>query len=68
MDSLSDKVAIVTGASKGIGVGIATALAAAGADWLTDGLDDDDEVVVQGAGVLWSLQGMAGRAPDDDDD
>ena len=31
MDSLSDKVAIVTGASKGIGVGIATALAAAGA-------------------------------------
>jgi len=43
-------------------------LAAAGADWLTDGLDDDDEVVVQGAGVLWSLQGMAGRAPDDDDD
>ena len=28
---LSDKVAIVTGASKGIGAGIATALAAAGA-------------------------------------
>jgi len=24
--------------------------------------------VVQGAGVLWSLQGMAGHAPDDDDD
>jgi NAD(P)-dependent dehydrogenase (short-subunit alcohol dehydrogenase family) len=31
MDRLSEKVAIVTGASKGIGVGIATALAAAGA-------------------------------------
>jgi len=31
MDRLPDKVAIVTGASKGIGVGIATALAAAGA-------------------------------------
>jgi 3-oxoacyl-[acyl-carrier protein] reductase len=31
MSSLSDKVAIVTGASKGIGSGIATALAAAGA-------------------------------------
>jgi hypothetical protein len=43
-------------------------LAAAGSDWLTEGLDDDDEVVVQGAGVLWSLQGMAGRVPDDDDD
>jgi len=43
-------------------------LAAAGGDWLTEGLDDDDEVVVQGAGVLWSLQGMAGHASDDDDD
>jgi hypothetical protein len=43
-------------------------LAAAGGDWLTEGLDDDDEVVVQGAGVLWSLQGMAGHVPDDDDD
>ena len=43
-------------------------LAAAGGDWLTEGLDDDDAVVVQGAGVLWSLQGMAGQAPDDDDD
>src|SRR5438094_5457766 len=31
MDRLSDKVAIVTGASKGIGAGIATALGAAGA-------------------------------------
>src|ERR1700756_3359046 len=31
MSRLSEKVAIVTGASKGIGAGIATALAAAGA-------------------------------------
>jgi 3-oxoacyl-[acyl-carrier protein] reductase len=31
MSRLSEKVAIVTGASKGIGSGIATALAAAGA-------------------------------------
>src|SRR6266571_3711461 len=31
MSTLSNKVAIVTGASKGIGAGIATALAAAGA-------------------------------------
>ena len=43
-------------------------LAAASSDWKTEGLDGDDEVVVQGAGVLWSLQGMAGQAPDDDDD
>ena len=31
MSSLTDKVAIVTGASKGIGSGVASALAAAGA-------------------------------------
>jgi hypothetical protein len=43
-------------------------LAAAGDAWLTEGLDDDDEVVVRGAGVLWSLQAMAGQAPDNDDD
>ncbi|MGC1728770.1 MAG: hypothetical protein WA747_05260, partial [Steroidobacteraceae bacterium] len=31
-----------------------------GAAWLVQGLAHGDEVVVQGAGVLWSLQGIAG--------
>jgi hypothetical protein len=36
--------------------------------WLVDGVDDDDYIVVHGAGVLWSLQGMGAHAVDDDDD
>jgi hypothetical protein len=39
-----------------------------GAGWLVKGLDDDDEIVVHGAGVLWSLQGVGARAADADDD
>lgn len=39
-----------------------------GDGWLVDGVDDDDDIVVRGAAVLWSLQGVAGRVPDDDDD
>jgi hypothetical protein len=35
--------------------------------WLVDGLDDDDDVVVHGAGALWSLQEVHGQAVDDDD-
>lgn len=37
--------------------------------WLVDGIDDDDEIVVQGAGALFSLAGTAGKpiAADDDD-
>jgi hypothetical protein len=31
-----------------------------GAGWLVEGLAPEDQVVVQGAGVLWSLQGIAG--------
>jgi hypothetical protein len=27
---------------------------------LVEGIDDDDEIVVRGAGVLWSLQGIIG--------
>lgn len=36
--------------------------------WLVSGVDDDDDIVIEGAGVLWSLQGMSGRVLDDDDD
>lgn len=42
-------------------------LLALGDGWLVDGVDDDDNIVVHGAGVLWSLQGV-GTAPHDDDD
>ncbi len=46
-----------------------TLLLAYGDGWLVDGVDDDDDnIVVQGAGVLWSLQGMGGQRPDDDED
>jgi hypothetical protein len=39
-----------------------------GDGWLVDGVDDDDYIVVHGAGVLWSLQGVGAHAVDDDDD
>jgi hypothetical protein len=42
-------------------------LAAFGDGWLVNGVDDDDDIVVRGAGVLWSLQGVGVNAPDDDD-
>lgn len=45
-----------------------TLLAAYGDGWLIDGVDDDDDIVVRGAGVLWSLQGMAGHAAVGDED
>jgi hypothetical protein len=35
--------------------------------WLVHGVDDDDDIVVAGAGVLWSLAGMRGVVVDDDD-
>ena len=38
-----------------------------GNGWLVDGVDDDDNIVVQGAGVLWSLQGVGAPQHDDDD-
>jgi hypothetical protein len=43
-----------------------TLLVPYGDGWLVDGVDDDDNIVIRGAGVLWSLQGV-GTAPDDDD-
>jgi hypothetical protein len=39
-----------------------------GESYLVDGVDDDDDIVVQGAGVLWALEGMGAHAVDDDDD
>ena len=44
-----------------------TLLVPFGDAWLVDGVDDDDDIVVHGAGVLWSLQGMGAHAVDDDD-
>ena len=38
-----------------------------GDGWLVEGVDDDDDIVVHGAGVLWSLQGVAAHASDGDD-
>jgi hypothetical protein len=38
-----------------------------GDGWLVSGVDDDDNVVFEGAGVLWSLQGAGAQAADDDD-
>jgi multidrug efflux pump subunit AcrA (membrane-fusion protein) len=43
-------------------------LQAQGDSWLVDGVDDDDNIVVHGAGVLWSLQGLVGHAAGDMDD
>jgi len=45
-----------------------TLLVPYGDGWLVAGVDDDDNIVVRGAGVLWSLQGMSAYAADDDDD
>ncbi len=42
-------------------------LLALGDGWVVDGLDGDDSIVVHGAGVLWSLQGMGAPQHDDDD-
>jgi hypothetical protein len=39
-----------------------------GDGWLVEGVDDDDNIVVHGAGVLWSLQGVGTQQQDDDDD
>lgn len=41
---------------------------AQGDAWLVDGLDARDLVVVDGAGVLWSLQGIGAASAGDDDD
>jgi multidrug efflux pump subunit AcrA (membrane-fusion protein) len=38
-----------------------------GDGWLVEGVDDDDNIVVHGAGVLWSLQGVGAQQHDDED-
>jgi hypothetical protein len=45
-----------------------TLLMPSGDGWLVHGVDDDDEIVVHGAGVLWSLEGVGARAADDEDE
>jgi hypothetical protein len=45
-----------------------TLLAPYGDGWLVQGVDDDDDIVVRGAGVLWSLEGVGTRPSDDDGD
>lgn len=42
-------------------------LLALGDGWLVDGIGDDDNIVVHGAGVLWSLQGVGTEQHGDDD-
>jgi hypothetical protein len=45
-----------------------TLLAPYGDGWLVHGVDHDDDIVVHGAGVLWSLEGGGARAADDEDE
>jgi hypothetical protein len=45
-----------------------TLLAPYGDGWLVQGVDDDDQIVVSGAGVLWSLEGVGAHPVDDDED
>lgn len=38
-----------------------------GEAWVVSGLQESDRIVIHGAGVLWSLQGLGSAAEDDDD-
>lgn len=42
-------------------------LQAAGDAWLVQGVDDDDLIVANGAGVLWSLQGLGTFSAEEED-
>ena len=39
-----------------------------GNGWLVSGLHNNDDIVFEGAGVLWSLQGATAQVANDDDD
>jgi hypothetical protein len=43
-------------------------LAPYGSGWLVSGIDADDDIVVSGAGVLWSLKSVGAQASEDDED
>lgn len=58
MNDISDKTAIVTGAASGIGLGISTALAEAGANVVMADIQKD----VVDAGGSWSLRHEQARA------
>jgi hypothetical protein len=45
-----------------------TLLVRYGDGWLVQGVDDDDDIVVHGTGVLWSLEGVGAHPADDDDE
>ena len=49
--SLKGKVALVTGSTSGIGLGIAQALAAAGADIMLNGFGPPDQIEKERAGI-----------------
>jgi 3-hydroxybutyrate dehydrogenase len=62
---LKDKVAVVTGSTSGIGLGIARALAAAGADILLNGLGDRDAVDEERARIADNFDVSVGFDPAD---
>jgi 3-oxoacyl-[acyl-carrier protein] reductase len=70
MSNLASKIALVTGASKGIGAGIATGLAAAGAavavNYVTDraGANAVVEVIKETGGRAMAVQGDVAKAAD----
>src|SRR3954467_5695149 len=70
MKKLANKVAVVTGASKGIGAGIAKSLAAAGASVVVNyasakaGADKVVEEIVSNGGKAIAVQGDVSKADD----